>query len=68
MKTSAVLSFRIFFFLLLLSFGTEREMHAYTDPGTGTLLWQLLLASVSGGAFYCYKAVAWLKNRKNPKN
>ena len=24
----------------------------YTDPGTGTLIWQLILAALFGGLFY----------------
>ena len=36
--------------ILLLAFP---PLHAYTDPGSGIMLWQILLAGVAGGMFYC---------------
>lgn len=52
---------RLFFVLLLLVllFAPARA-HAYIDPGTGSLLWQLLFAAGIGSLFYLRKAVAWL--------
>lgn len=35
----------------------------YTDPGTGALLWQLLLASLIGGAFYARQLMRQIKGR-----
>lgn len=35
----------------------------YTDPGAGALLWQLLLASLVGGAFYGRLLVRRVKAR-----
>lgn len=41
----------------------------YTDPGTGAMIWQLLVAAGLGSAFYfrhyISKARALLLNRKN---
>jgi len=31
----------------------------YTDPGSGALLWQLLLASIVGCLFYVRRAKVW---------
>ena len=45
--------------LLILLFAPARA-HAYIDPGTGSLLWQLLFAAGVGSLFYLRKAVAWL--------
>jgi len=35
----------------------------YTDPGTGSLVWQLLLASIIGGAFYARQITRRIKER-----
>ena len=35
----------------------------YTDPGSGALLWQLLLASFIGGAFYARQLLRQIKAR-----
>jgi hypothetical protein len=35
----------------------------YTDPGAGALLWQLLLASLIGGAFYGRLMMRQIKSR-----
>jgi hypothetical protein len=37
----------------------------YTDPGAGALLWQLLVASLVGGAFYARLLIRQLKARVN---
>jgi hypothetical protein len=53
--------------LALLSFGTEREAHAYTDPGSGMLIWQMLLAAFAGAMFYFRRFTTWFRNRKGPR-
>ena len=35
----------------------------YTDPGSGALLWQLLVAAFLGGAFYARVLIRQLKTR-----
>jgi hypothetical protein len=35
----------------------------YADPGTGSLVWQLLLASVIGGAFYARQLSRRIRQR-----
>ena len=37
--------------LLLLSLATENTLSAYTDPGSGAMLVQVLLAAIIGGLF-----------------
>lgn len=54
------LSGRLFVFLLVILILTEGRAHAYIDPGTGSLLWQLLFAAGIGGLFYVRKAIAWM--------
>jgi hypothetical protein len=47
-------------FVLLFS----GEAHAYTDPGSGVLVWQLLVAAFVGLAFYFRKFITWLRTKK----
>ena len=42
---------------------TPRDAQAYTDPGSGLLLWQLATAAVFGALFSARRLVAWLKSR-----
>ena len=46
--------------LLCLS---ARSAEAYTDPGSGALLWQMGLAAVFGALFYVRRAVSWMRTR-----
>jgi len=43
--------------------------HAYTDPGSGILLWQLLASFFVGLLFYFKKIIVFVKERfhKNEK-
>lgn len=42
------MKFRLLFLLLLMT----SQLQAYTDPGSGIMLWQILLAAFAGGLFY----------------
>ncbi len=46
--------------LLALPFGAR----AYTDPGSGALMWQLLVGALVGATFYFRRLVSWLKTKK----
>ena len=59
--------FRAIFLMALAMFATEREARAYTDPGSGALIWQMLVAGLVGVSFYFRRITAWFKNRKGPK-
>jgi hypothetical protein len=37
----------------------------YTDPGSGTLIWQLVLAAFFGGMFYVRKLKDLIVQRRN---
>ncbi len=50
--------------LLLLMAATEREARAYTDPGTGALIWQVLAAGFVGFLFYFRKLVGWVRLKR----
>ena len=62
------LPFRIIFLMALAMFATEREACAYTDPGTGALLWQMMVAGLVGVGFYFRRITSWFRNRKGPKD
>jgi O-antigen/teichoic acid export membrane protein len=59
---------RVAFFMLLVSFATERQAHAYTDPGTGALIWQALVAGFVGVAYYFRRFASKLKKKKEVKD
>jgi hypothetical protein len=58
---------RIVLLMALAMFATEREACAYTDPGSGALIWQMAVAGLVGVGFYFRRITAWFKNRKGPK-
>jgi hypothetical protein len=62
------MSLRAIFLIALAMFATEREARAYTDPGTGALIWQMMVAGVVGVAFYFRRITGWFRNRKGPKD
>ncbi|HSE48890.1 MAG TPA: hypothetical protein VLA96_06745 [Terriglobales bacterium] len=41
--------------VLLFVVASERPAHAYTDPGSGMLIWQGLVAAFLGASFYFRK-------------
>jgi hypothetical protein len=47
--------------VLLLS---ERQANAYTDPGSGALLWQLLMGAAIGCMFYFRRIISWFSRKK----
>jgi hypothetical protein len=61
-------SLRAIFLVALAMFATEREARAYTDPGTGALLWQMMVAGLVGVGFYFRRITGWFKNRKGPRD
>ena len=48
---------------LLLCLALASDAHAYIDPGSGTLLWQALLAALFGGMFYIRRIINWVRER-----
>ena len=68
MKTRDYFAIRVAILIVLLSFATEREARAYTDPGTGALIWQALVAGFVGLAYYFRRFAYKLRRRKEAKN
>ena len=57
--------------LLLICVGVlivaQIQVHAYTDPGSGTLIWQMLLAASFGVMFYLRRMIRWFRGLKSRK-
>jgi hypothetical protein len=64
-KSRAPLSAGLALVALLLA--TETEARAYTDPGSGMLIWQMLAAAVVGVGFYFRKIISWFRPGKKDR-
>jgi hypothetical protein len=51
--------------VLVLGVAAEREAAAYTDPGSGALLWQVIASAFVGLMFYGRKVLNWTRRRNN---
>ena len=40
------------------------SLEAYTDPGTGAMLWQLLAGAGVGSLFYLRRIINWFASKK----
>jgi hypothetical protein len=49
--------------LLLLLIAVERPAHAYTDPGSGAMMYQVLAAACLGAGFYARRVFRWFTTR-----
>lgn len=61
-------SLRASLIVMLLLFATERQAMAYTDPGTGALIWQALVAGFVGLLFYVRRFTTWFRKKRGPKD
>ena len=52
---------KVLVMVLILLIATQARVHAYTDPGTGTMVWQLLLAASFGVMFYLRRILNWAR-------
>jgi hypothetical protein len=57
--------FSIFFSLFLLSLASEQSLSAYTDPGSGVMFVQIILAGIIGGVFRVRTFFTRFRRRKN---
>jgi hypothetical protein len=69
------LSFAAFFVLAAPAQAATKSLYAgsshllaYTDPGSGAMLWQLLLSSGVLLSFYYSRARKWVGSIRKPKN
>lgn len=49
---------------MALVFAAEKPLAAYADPGSGALLWQVLVAAFVGAMFYLRKFTTWFRGKK----
>ena len=49
--------------LLALLLATPKPVHAYVDPGAGSMLWQLAAAAAIGSLFYVRRVFTWIRQR-----
>ena len=47
--------------LVMILVVCARPAHAYTDPGTGALIWQMLLAASVSGLIYARRILSWVR-------
>lgn len=52
---------KVWVLVLILLIAMQARVHAYTDPGTGTMVWQLLLAASFGVMFYLRRILTWAR-------
>lgn len=55
----------ILIWLLILFVAAPSQVFAYTDPGSGTLLWQMIVAGSIGLAFYFRRMLGWARLLKD---
>jgi hypothetical protein len=63
-----VLGGLMIFIILLTFYGLVTPAYAYTDPGSGLLLWQLLVSAVFGAVFYFRKMFSSILKKIHRKN
>ena len=49
--------------MVLLILATPRRAHAYVDPGSGAMIWQLAVAGIIGSVFYVRRIAGWIRGR-----
>jgi len=59
---------KICIWVLIFLVATQGRAHAYTDPGSGSLILQMLLAASFGLLFYARRFVTWLRGLKTRKS
>ena len=57
--------FKVLLVGLLGSLSVTSTAYAYIDPGSGTLLWQLMLSAFFGGLFFIYRLRLWVLGKIN---
>ena len=58
---------RILLICVVVLIVAQTRVYAYTDPGSGTLIWQMLLAASFGIMFYLRRIIGWFRGLKSDK-
>jgi hypothetical protein len=64
----AGMSVKYVFLLLVLMAAAEQPAAAYTDPGTGALIWQMVAAGFVGVLFYFRKITSFFSRSRQDKD
>ena len=56
---------KILLLAAMLLIAAESKVFAYTDPGTGTLIWQVVMAAIFGAMFYVRRLIAWVRSARS---
>ena len=56
------LAFEAMAIVALVALCAPTEAHAYIDPGSGALIWQMLIAAFFGGMFYFRRGIGQIKS------
>jgi len=63
---------RVFLLCVAVFVVAETRAYAYTDPGSGALIWQMLVGASIGVMFYLRRIIGWARtwkeNRKAKSN
>ena len=59
--------FRVAMWSIAGFFVVETEVQAYTDPGSGAIIWQLLAAGFVGVLYYFRRLLTWVRHRTGIK-
>ena len=47
---------------------SETRVYAYADPGSGALIWQILVGASIGVMFYLRTLIRWVRGLKSKRN
>jgi hypothetical protein len=56
---------RIFLICVGVLLVAQIQVYAYVDPGSGTLIWQILLAASFGVMFYLRRIIGWVRRLRS---
>ncbi|MFY9556151.1 MAG: hypothetical protein WAV47_15675 [Blastocatellia bacterium] len=56
---------RVFLVCVAVFLVCETHAHAYADPGSGALIWQMLVGASIGVMFYLRVILRWFRGLKN---
>jgi hypothetical protein len=54
--------------LVAVLLATPKPAHAYVDPGSGAMLWQVAAAAVIGSLFYVRRLFTWVRELLGPRS
>jgi hypothetical protein len=55
--------FHVVSMVFLFVLATPRMAHAYVDPGSGAMIWQLAVAGILGMFFYVRRITGWVRGK-----